>query len=135
MIQEGLNSDKTMKIPDLKKSKPVLNMVHIINSSIELENFIRNHSDEIVVVKFYSKQCPHCREYKPIFEEFFQNYNTEFVFAKADVKNDILLSHKYKVTDIPTTLIFRNGVPCYKRIGIITPLDMKDKFEGLLNTK
>ncbi|MBO4572571.1 MAG: thioredoxin [Clostridia bacterium] len=70
-----------------------------------------------VVVDFWASWCGPCKMLAPIFEETALAH-PEVKFAKVNVDEQEELAIRYKVSAIPTVLLFENG-------------DIVDKFVGL----
>ena len=101
------------------------------NSYQHFQEFIEQYKEDIIIAKFYRSNCPFCKEYTPIFEKLKQFYTENFHFTNVNVEGDILFSYKYKISDLPTTVIIKEGVPYYRRIGVLTHLELKERLDKL----
>lgn len=70
------------------------------------ENEVLN-STETVIADFYADWCGPCKMIAPILEEI-SNEGASKV-CKVNVDNEPELAMKYKITSIPTLLIFKDG--------------------------
>ena len=111
-----------------EKSNPV---IHNINTYKELLYFIQDHPKSTIVAKFYKDICPYCKEYTPVFEKLQINFQKYIHFMNINIDEDLLLVSKYKISDLPTTLIIKEGFPYYRRIGIIPYLEMKERLQRI----
>ena len=84
-------------------------MVKDIESVSEFNDLI--DSGLPVVVKFWAVWCGPCKQYAPIFEK-----------VSKDFEDFPEISAEYKVTTIPTTLVFNGGKVTQKMIGPVTPV-------------
>ena len=101
------------------------------NSYKDFQEFINEHKDEIIVAKFYRSNCPYCIEYTPVFEELKQLYKDNFHFTNINIERDMLFKYKYKISDLPTTLIIKEGIPYYRRIGVLPFLEIKERLDRI----
>ena len=74
-----------------------------------------NFADEIekheglAVVDFWATWCGPCRAIAPIVEELAKDYQGKIKIGKMDVDSNSATPMRYKVTGIPTLLIFKGG--------------------------
>src|SRR5688572_11937961 len=62
-----------------------------------------------VLVDFYAAWCPPCHYLGPVLAEMARRYQGKFLLAKVDVDAEPSLSEAYRVTSMPTVLLFRGG--------------------------
>jgi thioredoxin-related protein len=80
---------------------------------------------------FYMDTCPHCIDFKPIWEDFRKQFESKDKFAKVclgevSAKHDALLE-KYKVNSFPTVLLVKNDD------ASVTPFNNDRTVEELTN--
>lgn len=92
-------------------------MVLEINSS----NFVSEVVDYegITVVDFFADWCGPCRKMGPILEEVEQELSPKVKFTKINTDNNIEMAKKYQVSGLPTLMIFKNGVPAERMVGLM----------------
>jgi len=92
-------------------------MVLEINSS----NFVSEVVDYegITVVDFFADWCGPCRKMGPILEEVEQELSPKIKFTKINTDNNIEMAKKYQVSGLPTLMIFKNGVPAERMVGLM----------------
>ena len=67
-------------------------------------------SNEYVVVDVWAVWCGPCKRTTPVFEDMAdQNPNKRVLFAKLDADNNIGASAEFRITSLPSFLIFQNG--------------------------
>lgn len=104
--------------------------VPLITTQQELDQHLTAHN--LVLVDFYSVNCPPCMQMLPVLELMAAEYEgkADFVTVSIDATNDLVPA--YTVTKVPTVLVFKGG-ELVARIN--TPLheqDFKDLIDPLL---
>ena len=97
--------------------------------NITIDNFEEEvlKSDKKVIVDFWATWCGPCKMIAPIFEEL-ANEHTGVKFAKVNVDEQVELCLKYKVSSIPTLIIFEDGEVIDKVIGYRTKEELEEQL-------
>ena len=66
-------------------------------------------SGGLVVVDFWAPWCPPCRFLAPIIEELAREYAGRVRFGKLNVDKNPRTARRYRITAIPTLLVFKEG--------------------------
>lgn len=99
-----------------------------INSQDFQEEVI--HSEIPVIVDFWAERCGPCRALKPILEVIDRESNNQFKVVKVDVDDNMDLAATYRISGIPTLIVFKNG----KEVNRLVGLQNKEKLlEAVLN--
>lgn len=86
---------------------------------INQENFEQEilQSQQTVLVDFWAPWCGPCRELVPIVDALAEEL-TDVKVAKVNIDEEMALAKKYKIFSIPTLLVFKNGQPVQKSLGV-----------------
>ena len=74
-------------------------------------------SDKPVLVDFWDAWCGPCRAIAPIVEELAGEYKDRVTVGKMDVDRNGATAMRYKVTGIPTLLVFKGGQVVEQLVG------------------
>lgn len=91
--------------------------VRNINSTAELEQFLADAGDRKVIVDFYATWCPPCRAMSPNVNEFAAKGNPAGV---VDVDKVPELTERFKITSMPTVVVFQSGKEIAREQGYHT---------------
>lgn len=88
----------------------LLYIYNMHTSAKKLEQFNEKDAPKFTVVYIYSKTCPYCVEFTPIFEKFMTSSNLNNVVFEKFEKNDEKASEfMNKVKGFPTVLVLDNA--------------------------
>ncbi len=63
----------------------------------------------VAVIRFYATWCTPCVQNAPFFEQLAQLFDASVKFGKVSVDQSPILTLRYQVFGLPTTLIFKDG--------------------------
>ena len=95
-----------------------------IGSAEAFEKLIKEN-DKPVLVDFWAEWCGPCKVLSPRVDEAAEEMD-DVVTAKVNVDDQQELAARYKVMQIPTLLLFKNGEVASKSIGAITKDQVKE---------
>ncbi len=75
-------------------------------------------SDIPVLVDFFATWCGPCQLIAPIIEDIAKEYEGKAKVGKVDVDEAQALAIKYGVSSIPTLIVFKDGQPTDKIVGL-----------------
>lgn len=110
------------------KPDPEQNMVNNVMILTD-KNFSQSIKHGIVMVDFYADWCGPCKILAPIIEEIALEMNKKVKVGKLDTDKNRLTSVKYNIKLLPTVMIFKNGEPVKKLVG----LQNKEYYVDVIN--
>ena len=98
-------------------------MVKILNK----ENFQKEVLDikGLVLVDFYADWCGPCKMIAPIVAEIAQE-RTDIVVGKINVDDNLIIAKQYNVVNIPTLIVFKDGVENAQIVGYRSKQEILD---------
>ena len=82
------------------------------------ENFSQEvlNNSKTVLVDFWAEWCGPCKMMSPIVDEIAEE-NEEFTVGKVNVDECPNLAAHYRISAIPTIIVFKNGFPAATVVG------------------
>ena len=75
------------------------------------------HKTNVTLVDFYADWCQPCQQMAPILEDVARDGFGDVGVLKVDVDQNKFLSERYNIRNIPTMLLFVNGMEIARRTG------------------
>ncbi len=89
-------------------------------------------SDLPVLVDFYADWCGPCKMMAPVVEKLAEEMEGKLKVGKLNVDEEEELAAQYRVLNIPTFLIFKDGQVAGNCIGSMSAAQLKEKIEQIL---
>ncbi len=92
------------------------------------ENFEEEvlNADLPVLVDFYAEWCGPCKMMAPIVERIAEEYDGKLKTGKCNTDENMPLTQKYRVANIPTFVIYKGGQPVATHVGGMSSEDLCD---------
>lgn len=82
------------------------------------------------LVDFYASWCPHCRAFRPHYEEVAAGCELPVKFFAADVEQCRAAAQQFGVMSIPTLVLLHDGEQVDKHVGGMQPAQLREWLEA-----
>ncbi len=86
-----------------------------------------------VLLDFGADWCPPCKVIIPVLEELATEYENRALIAKLDVDVNPLTAAHYKVRNLPTMLLLKDGLVVERIVGAVPKKVLKEKLDLYVN--
>lgn len=85
--------------------------------------------NDIVLLDFWAEWCGPCRAFGPVFEKAAEA-NSDIVFGKIDTEVERELAAGFRITSIPTLMVFRGGIIVFSQPGALNAAQLDQVIAG-----
>ncbi len=86
------------------------------------QDMIQN--DKPVLVDFYATWCGPCKMMAPILDQLKGMVGERAGVIKVDVDKNPGAAQAYDVRGVPTLIVFKKGLPVWRRAGVVTAAEL-----------
>lgn len=86
----------------------------------------------LLIVDCWAEWCGPCRMIAPTIEDLAKELSGRAVFGKLNVDENTQTSNKYRISAIPTLLVFKNGKLLDKLVGAYPKATLAGKIQKYL---
>lgn len=94
------------------------------------DNFSQSVQSGVSLVDFWAPWCGPCKMQLPIVEELSGELEGQAVIAKINVDEEPELASQFGVMSIPTLILFKDGQPVDKMVGLQSKDALKAKISA-----
>ena len=84
------------------------------------KNFQHLTKNKVVLVDFWASWCVPCRMMAPVLNDVANDLSGNSQVGKVNIEEYQSLAQKYKIRNIPTLILFKNGMESERFVGIKT---------------
>lgn len=88
-------------------------------------------SDKPVLVDFWAEWCPPCRALGPTIDKLAKDYAGVAKIGKVNTDENRDICIKYKISNIPTVILFKNGQPAQTFVGLRNEREFKEAIDAI----
>lgn len=100
--------------------------------AVTKENFKDTVSQGVSLLDFWAPWCGPCKMQLPIVEELSTELQGKATIAKVNVDEEPELASQFGVMSIPTLILFKDGQPVDKLVGLQSKAALQAKIQGQL---
>ena len=92
-------------------------------------------SSKPTLVDFFATWCGPCKMQSPIIDKVKESMGESANVIKIDIDNNQRLAALYHVRSVPTLILFKDGEPLWRTVGVQTPDVLETKIREYTSSK
>lgn len=100
--------------------------------AVTKENFNETVAQGVSLIDFWAPWCGPCKMQLPIVEELSEELKGQATIAKVNVDEEPELASQFGVMSIPTLILFKDGQPVDKLVGLQSKAALQSKIQSLM---
>ncbi|GIQ69182.1 thioredoxin [Xylanibacillus composti] len=100
---------------------------------IHTSNLQETVKEGVALVDFWAPWCGPCKVQLPIVEELSEELAGQAVIGKVNVDEEGELASQFGISSIPTLILFKDGQPVEKMVGLQSKDSLKAKIARYSN--
>jgi len=107
---------RTIAMAKMKNTPMVADHAKVL--TLTEQNFQQQTKNKVVLVDFWATWCAPCRMMAPVLNDVATELKGNSHVGKVDIQQYQSLANKFKVRNIPTMILFKNGTEVNRFVGI-----------------
>ena len=100
--------------------------------TLNKDNFEATISNGVALVDFWASWCGPCKMQLPIIEEFSGEMEGKATVGKVNVDEELELAQSFGIQSIPTLILFKDGKPVKKLVGLHSKESLYEEVNQVL---